>query len=439
MNKIWLITFVVACTAFMHGVGSFARIDDENLKKKKAGWYFTGIPLVNYTSDNGLGYGGRIYFYDNGSPNDSGFDLYPYYTQLYIQYFTTTNGFNYHELNLDRYNVFGTGCRIKSSLVYDRNINANFYGTGSAAANSGLRDINGVLYETYEEYSSGFLESGDYSYYKYNKYRYTMPRLLFDLYGNVSRSVILLAGFEVKNGKIQSWQGRTFEDEKGASHISGVTLLDLQQSDITGYSGGWTNSLRAGIGYDTRDYPPDPEKGLYLDYTFQVSGRLAGSEYSFYRSTIGGRSYIRLFSPLVLALRVGYADTSGDVPFYEMNNFNYLFDMQEGLGGNRTLRGYPQDRFAGRTMTLGNIELRLKFAEAVPGSQRFIFKLITFLDTGSVYDKACGPFVDPEFGEYKYSAGGGLVITWNLATVIHIYYGVSNENTGLSIDFNHAF
>ena len=34
--------------------------------------------------------------------------------------------------------------------------------------------------------------------------------------------------------------------------------------------------------------------------------------------------------------------------------------------------------------------------------------------------------------------GGGIVIAWNQATIIHIYYGMSDETSALSIDFKHA-
>ena len=142
---------------------------------------------------------------------------------------------------------------------------------------------------------------------------------------------------------------------------------------------------------------------------------------------------------LVLALRAGYTDTSGGTPFFEMQTFGFLFEIQEGLGGNRTHRGYPRNRFVAETMTLGNMELRFKVGEATPGTQRFAFKLIAFVDTGNVYDNAAAPITDPRFNDYKFSYGGGLVIAWNMATILHIYYGASKEDSLISIDFNHSF
>jgi hypothetical protein len=33
------------------------RMGQDVIDKKKEGWYVTGLPLLNYNSDNGLGYG----------------------------------------------------------------------------------------------------------------------------------------------------------------------------------------------------------------------------------------------------------------------------------------------------------------------------------------------------------------------------------------------
>ena len=51
-----------------------ARLSDEDLAKKKEGWYPTGLPLVNFSTDAGLGYGARIFGYNNGLRTDPHFD-----------------------------------------------------------------------------------------------------------------------------------------------------------------------------------------------------------------------------------------------------------------------------------------------------------------------------------------------------------------------------
>jgi len=146
-----------------------------------------------------------------------------------------------------------------------------------------------------------------------------------------------------------------------------------------------------------------------------------------------------LLSSLTLALRAAYTDTNSDAPFFEMGYFGFSLNRRTGLGNNRTLRGYHEQRFVGPTMTVGNAELRWKFAETNAWGQNFQFKLTGFYDVGNVYDKAGDPFDDPRFGDYHQGYGGGLVIAWNMATIVHFYYGTSEEDSSISVDFSHTF
>jgi len=149
--------------------------------------------------------------------------------------------------------------------------------------------------------------------------------------------------------------------------------------------------------------------------------------------------YIPLLSSLTLALRAGYTDTNMDAPFFEMGYFGFSLNRRTGNGSNRTIHGYKEQRFVAPTMTVANTELRWKFAEANPWNQNFQFKLTAFYDVGNVYDKAGDPFSEPRWGDYHQGYGGGLVIAWNMATIIHFYYGVSEEDTSISVNFNHTF
>jgi len=75
-----------------------AKLSDEDVAKKKEGWYPTGLPLLNYDSDNGFGYGVRAYLYNNGTRDEEYFAYAPYKMQLYAQFYQTTNGYQYHEV-----------------------------------------------------------------------------------------------------------------------------------------------------------------------------------------------------------------------------------------------------------------------------------------------------------------------------------------------------
>ncbi|MFH0977596.1 MAG: DUF5982 domain-containing protein [Spirochaetota bacterium] len=441
MKYITKFSFLIIRIIFILAYNSFllARLNDEDIAEKREGNYITGIPLVNFSSDDGVGYGLRFYFYNNGSRSDPDFVNIPYNTQIYCQYFSTTKGYQYHELNLNSFNIFNTGFRLKTSFIYEERLNANFYGTGAYAASQKLTDSNGNKYSTYRDYESRFLKTNNYSNYKYNKYTITAPEYSADFYRDILQDIKLLFGVRFRYADIDPWDGRKFRlgifDNDSYTQTM-PTLLSTVRPE--GYSGGWTNFARAGIAWDTRDFEPDPNRGAYIDYVFDLNSKTTGSAYNFNRSTAGARMYVTLFRSFVVTGRIAYTDANGDVPFYEMNSFSFFYNRFNGLGGFRTLRGYQQDRFLGPTMTMGNIEIRYSFCKFSLSGQQFNIKAVGFADTGNVYDKAGDPFTDPRINDYKLGYGGGLVIAWNKNTIVHFYYGFSREDTSVSVNFNHS-
>ncbi len=71
-----VVCFIVLCLFFALQNAMAARLSDEDLSKKIEGWYPTGLPLVNYDSDNGFGYGVRVYLYNNGTRDDEYFAMH---------------------------------------------------------------------------------------------------------------------------------------------------------------------------------------------------------------------------------------------------------------------------------------------------------------------------------------------------------------------------
>ena len=255
-----------------------------------------------------------------------------------------------------------------------------------------------------------------------------------NIYRDLTDEIKILGGFVIQKVDVSPWDGRKFD---GTLQLG--TLLALEHP--RGYDGGWTNIARIGIVYDSRDFEPDPSKGLFFDYAFHISDCLIESDYHFIRNTANARFYMTLMNSLVLALRAAYTDVNDNIPFYEIMWFGFALNRftVPGLGGSRTLRGFKRGRFVGRTMTMANAELRWQFIEVKGGSQRFGFKILIFADTGNVYDCAGEPFSDPRWADYHHSYGAGLAVAWNLSTIIHLYYGISKEDTGIVINFEHNF
>lgn len=473
-----LALFVVCAlaTVFLPLASHAAKLSEADLAKKKEGVYPTGLPLIAFSSDDGVGYGVRAYLYNNGKRADEYFDSSPYFMRIYAQFYQTTNGISSHELNFDFPYIFGTKYRVKTAFVYSADLNANYFGVGKRDSKKHLRTPAGYplytypynytppaglmavnpffykhpyyymnlderIYGSYADYSQDFLTNTmpyDKGYGKWNKYSRIYPTYYFYIFRDITSNFKFMAGAQIQYVMIKPWDNKTVDGHK---QFETKLTYDRENpnKDVPGFSGGWTNYARVGLSYDARDYEPDPKSGYYLDYCFELSTIGLGSMYEYTKHTAQANYYISIFQPLVFAARAAYTTATGNIPFYEMGYFGFSLNRREGLGGNRSLRGYKKNRFIGNTMTLASAELRWSFYEFMVAGQRFELKLVALYDTGNVYNVAGEPFTEPRFGDYKHSYGAGFVIAWNQATIIRVYYGRSTEDTAIDVNFEHNF
>ena len=63
-----------------------------------------------------------------------------------------------------------------------------------------------------------------------------------------------------------------------------------------GIEGGWTNYVKLGLVYDSRDNEIVPKKGRWLDILAEISRRVLGSDYEYLRLTTTLRTYHPLLS-----------------------------------------------------------------------------------------------------------------------------------------------
>jgi hemolysin activation/secretion protein len=136
---------------------------------------------------------------------------------------------------------------------------------------------------------------------------------------------------------------------------------------------------------------------------------------------------IDILSTPTLALHVGgkkvWSDTAGAIPYHEAAY----------IGGSRSVRGYPQQRFAGDASTYGAAELR------VPLSRIYIFVpgnlgIFGLYDIGRVYLE--GDTSDSWHSSY----GGGLWATFiNTANTASLAIAASEEDTRLYLLAGFAF
>ena len=418
-----------------------------DLAKKNDGGYFTGLPLIAYSTDMGLGAGARVYYYWDGHRDDARFADTPYLVRMFLQAFASTRGLQFHWFDLDVPKIDDSPYRIRAQIIYERNINQNYFGLGSRSLAPLAFPGSAKTYGNYSDYvtDQAKIDVNGNTWEKYDQYDFQRPIMI----ASIERLFLhdrlrVLGGFGVSYNVIHDYSGKNVDavdaTGKDTTAPEGQTRLaaDCAAKLIVGCSGGRENYVRLGISYDTRDFEPDPNRGVFLDAALDAGTFLLGSEYDYVRAMAAARGY---WSPapesadFVLAGRAVLEAQSSGTPFFSMDTFPFTEDPRAGLGGHRTLRGYRQDRFVGPVYTLLNAEARWTWGHMTIWGQKLGFIVVPFFDVGRPYDH----LGDLTYRDWRSSYGGAFRVSWNLATIVTVDYGRSSEDTGFYVNFNHIF
>ena len=417
-----------------------------DLARKNERGYVTGLPLANFDPNTGVGGGARAYYYYNGDREDPLFAYTPYLHRVFLQFFASSGGLQFHWLDYDAPAVAGTAFRLRSQLIFMRNTAQRYFGVGSDSLNPLTFTGAGRTFDDFIEYDEALraLRDDGTTLARYNQFDIIRPLGVVSLERTYLNGLLRpLVGFGVSYTEINDYTGKQVDADGPDGEVQatmGDTLLREQcEADlIEGCDGGFDNILRFGLSFDTRDFEPDPNNGFFADVALDLATPLIGSEYSYARFLLAARYYRSLLpgiTDLVGAVRGTFQATSQGAPFYSLSTLSYTEDSRTGLGGLRTLRGYQQDRFVGHLLTLLNFELRWTFYRFTAARQKFGLMLVGFVDLGRVYDE----LQDLDLANWKRGQGGALRISWNLATIVTVEYGFSEEDSGIYINFNHMF
>jgi hypothetical protein len=418
------------------------RLTPEDYARKNEDWYFTGLPLANYDSNSGFGAGARAYYFFNGARTDGLFAYTPYLHRVFLQGFATTGGVQFHWLDWDAPYLLGTPLRARAQLIYERNLARHYFGADGRALGALTSPADGVHYDSMADYDATLRRIGDdgVTYARYDEVDMQRPILFLSLERTfLSGTVRPLFGFTFSRVILDDYSGERV-DVDGAPAVMGKSRLqeDREAGRVVGAGGGWDNMLRLGLSYDTRDFEPDPNSGVFVDLALDAGTFVLGSDFDYVRLLLSGRVYWSPFpdvADLVLCARGAYQYQTDGTPFFSMNLMSFTEDPRAGLGGLRTMRGYKQDRFIGHVMAVVNLEARWTFGHAELLGQKFAFLLAPFLDSGRVFRDLAAT----SYHRWQTSLGGALRIAWNQATIVSIDYGVSPEDAGLFVNFNHIF
>ncbi len=400
----------------------------------KTGFNFGALPVVAYNSDIGFQYGvlANLYFFGDGS-------RYPLYDHsIYLEWSRSTKGNGNNVFRYDSDKLI-PGIRTTAEASYRTEKALNFYG------------FNG--YQSY--YNANYEDdtSPDYISRMFYRHERKVVVLKADFQGSIiGRKLRWLAGITYLGSKIASVDIAKLNEGKDEAdklpdtaglydlYVDWGVIKDEQKS------GGNNAFFKTGFVFDTRDNEPNPNSGMWSEALFLIGPKFMGE----YSSTATAlilihRQYFTLVpKTLTFAYRLSYqTKTSGDIPFYILPYLYDSYNIRDGLGGSKTLRGILRNRVVGDGMAFANFEFRWKVLKTQFLKQNFYIALSGFADMGRVVD----PYVfnrsnipaqyqswvnyNPE--SLHMSFGAGLHFAMNDNFIVAIDYGMAtNEQDGTS-------
>ncbi len=342
--------------------------------KRRTGWDYAGFPLVNFTTDRGVGYGAYLASFYHG---DHGAGDHPYKASIGGQFYQTTGGYAFHKLLLDFPNIADTGVRLDVASGYETWDSAWYFGLGN-------RTPRLEPDETPERYYQFDLKS-----------IWVVPNVRVPIGGDWS----IFSGLVLRSADVG---------------VYADTLLAAD--DPHGTEGGFLSQVQLGILIDTRDREPSTTKGLFSELSLRGAHGITGSDFALWGANATHRQWLPLLGDekLVLAIRGGLDLHTGDVPFFHQHILGGSQWVE--LGGNLMLRGLPNGRHRGNVTAYTNAELRWLFSEFAAMGADFDLLMVPFFDLGRVW---LWGEADDAFHLHG-SAGVGFRLVYNEVFVVRL-------------------
>jgi outer membrane protein assembly factor BamA len=435
-------------------------------KKVKTGWKFGGaLPAITYDSDLGFEYGALAEFFNYGDGSK-----YPdFLDHTYTEISRYTKGSGIYRFMFESKHII-PGVQWISDLSYLPDKASTFYG------------FNGYESVYNKDWMDDKLASPPYRTRMFYRFQKNQFRFKNDFQGKLSGDHLKwsagLAFQDFTTSSVNIDKLNKGKKELLPSVDSMPGLFERYQAlgiiPANEAKGGWINTIKIGLTWDSRDNRPNPMKGLWTEIGIEAAPKFMGNNWGFSKLYIIHRQYFTLIEKnLSLVYRLGYQATiSGHTPFFYQSQVitsRLTGATSEGLGGAKTLRGVLRDRVVGDAFFMGNIELRWKPLYFKFLKQDCYLGLNGFYDFGRVTkdiklpDNLLNTFNDiygtnnntlahkENFSDYfnpgaeklHQSAGVSVMLVMNQNFVVAIDCGkafnVQDGNIGFSIGLNYLF
>lgn len=171
------------------------------------------------------------------------------------------------------------------------------------------------------------------------------------------------------------------------------------------------------VSYDSRDFIPNPYRGLYIKIEQNFYPKFLGSTYNFNRTNIIARGFQEVWKNAILAGDIQGIFNSGDVPW----------SMTALLGSSYQMRGYFNGQYRDKKIVQAQVELRQR-----------IYKrsgIAIWAGAGNVF---------PDFDQFEWDQTlptFGVGYRWEFKNRVNIRldYGIGKGQSGFYFNINEAF
>ena len=358
--------------------------------EKSGNKYSFGIlPALSFSSDKGFGYG-LIFQIDDKREEK----FKPYYSSHRFVVQQSTKGIADYSYRFDSKYFLPNQMRITLKLKYRSSILQPFHGIGGAQT----------------KYSAAYEDSTDRNnfkgryYYKYDSRYYRIDAIIQG--SLIEKKIRWLIGVTLLSTTVDTINYKDFDNE----------LLDVSEQSLLAkfvregiidsetFKGGNEHGAIAGLIWDSRDNESSTTNGIWSELLLKWVPGTFGNNFSYLALTVAHRQYFPINNKLTFAYRIGGRLMSEGAPFFSISQQDGSFEVAEGLGGSKTIRGILYQRIIGRNVAYANFELRYKIRNLF--SDGFVAALL-FHDRGRSFEST-SQLPDSDRGEEKDNIHGTL-------------------------------
>lgn len=194
-----------------------------------------------------------------------------------------------------------------------------------------------------------------------------------------------------------------------------------------------TAELRFGAVYDTRDEEATPSRGMFLEGMWTTSF----GDHRYDRFLVSARGFIPLdgWESWILGLRQTTELASGNVPFYVSYERLTTWYLEDGFGGERSLRLQLPGRYVAPNRWVTSVDLRHKLYDLPWPTSPVRLWALAFADAGRLWNTGESPAVK----NAHWSAGIGSRLQISKGTLFGADLGTTDAGFGWAISATFAF